>query len=298
MSLSTDTKLSYLFKALRNREFSTIAKQYYEEVAGIGIISHSDWIFADTIPGTPPGATNSIIKVHTDAADGALKLVQDVSVGGLRGWYAEDPASTRVGSFVSPIFGQNYLVKIYQDDGTGTAKGSRIYDTAPEGFLFNYATGYLSIQETHAYNTPFWIEAYRYIGNSVSDAFVNSSPIFDDTFASGSVLGSSHWEKQINIGSIKSGLFQLVFCQMTTGNTTDNVIELYDGDPGGGGVLIYQTPSVDLSSANHVDPNVWWGECQATGALWARVYNNGASAAEYSFRVRILGDSSTPFGEP
>jgi hypothetical protein len=133
----------------------------------------------------------------------------------------------------------------------------------------------------------------------------NASPVelstrtFDDTITTSSVADSGGtWDRQIDIGIIKSGIFQLVEVDIDSGTSADTDIELYDGDPTGAGVLIYQSVGLDIvSNGKYSDPNIWWGEVQATGDLRARITNNGASATTYTLRIRIRDDNTTVFTE-
>jgi len=168
VSLSEYTKLSIAFKKLIARDYSTIDKAWYEEEPGGGFNVHALEVWAEAVPGTPPAATTAIVKVYTDAADGAIKLTEDVTVSGSRGWFAED--GTRIGDFISAKYGQSYTPRIYQDNGSGTAKGAQILTTNESDWFFDEVSGYLAFQDsTSGFLKPIWIEAYRYVGEKVSD---------------------------------------------------------------------------------------------------------------------------------
>lgn len=178
MSLSEYTKLSVAFKKLIARDHSTYIKEWYEEEPGGGITSHANEIWTDTIPATAPGSTTSVIKVYVDTGgDGAIKMTEDVSVSGQRGWFAEDPVGTRIGTFVPAKFGQSYTTRVFEDNGSGTGKGNQIFTTDDSSWFFDEPSGYLAFQDaTTSFQKPFWIETWRYIGEFVSDNLGGKDP--------------------------------------------------------------------------------------------------------------------------
>jgi len=164
MSLSENTKTSIAFKKAINMDHRNTSNEWYEETPGGGFNSNINNLWFETIQSTPPTLSDRIIKCYVDGIDGALKLTQDTSVSDSRGWKAE-VGGNRIRGWIPPKYGQGYTVKLYQDNGAGTAKGAQIYTTDAMDWFFDYETGYLSIQDTHAYTTPFWIEAYTYTGD-------------------------------------------------------------------------------------------------------------------------------------
>lgn len=98
---------------------------------------------------------------------------------------------------------------------------------------------------------------------------------FDDTFNTGSIDPAAYWEKEINIHSIKSGEFQLIELYLDVGLSDNADILLYDSDPSGSPIILYQATGKDVQVDPFHDPNIWWGEVATRGSLWARVYNQG-----------------------
>lgn len=193
MSLSEYTKLSFVFKKLYARDYSTTDKAWYEEVPGGGFNVHADEVWAEEVPVTPPAATTSVIKVYTDTADGAIKLTEDITVSGSRGWYAEDGG--RIGNFVPAKYGQGYTPRIYQDNGSGTGKGAQILTTDAADWIFDEVSGYLAFQgATTSLVKPIWLESYRYIGEAVSDQL--------GTGASDRTIGTFDCASSISVGQL------------------------------------------------------------------------------------------------
>jgi len=121
---------------------------------------------------------------------------------------------------------------------------------------------------------------------------------FDDTFNTGSIAATSYWEKEIDIHSIKSGEFQLVKLSLDSGTSDNADIVLYDRDPSDiATVILYQATGKNVQSDPFADPNMWWGEVNAQGSLWARVYNQGAAATSFNLRIRMRNDDTETFTE-
>lgn len=189
MALTDSTKTSIGFKKVIGKDHRISTKQWYEEPDGGGVNVVASSVWADPIPSTPPLATTAVVKVYKDGADGALKLTYDNAVTLNRGWYAAGPGGTRLRGWIPSKFGQGYTVKLYQDNGSGTGKGSQIYTTDPMNWFFDYETGYLSIQDAHTYRTPFWIEAYHYVGQTVDEKLgLGSLTITNDTTTNAEVF--------------------------------------------------------------------------------------------------------------
>jgi hypothetical protein len=152
MALNETTKNSIAFKKSIAKDHRNTDNEWYEETDGGGFNLHSDDVWAQAVPSTPPGSTTTAVKVYTDSADGAIQLTEDVTVPNERGWYADD--SGRLRGFVPPKYGQLYTVKLYEDNGSGTSKGNEIFTTDVSDWFFDYETGYLSIQDNHSFQTP------------------------------------------------------------------------------------------------------------------------------------------------
>ena len=167
MALSDSTKIDIAFKKLISQDYTDTDKQFYEENSGGGFNVATSDILSESIPSSVPVATTTEIKVYTDAADGALKLTEDVTVASEGSWLAK-VGGNLVGDWIPPKFHQDYTVKVYEDDGTGLAKGSQIFTTDAADWFFDYETGILTFQDTHSFTTPIWIEAYRYIGDKLN----------------------------------------------------------------------------------------------------------------------------------
>lgn len=116
--------------------------------------------------------------------------------------------------------------------------------------------------------------------------------LYDKVWATGNVNASAYWEQEIDTGmDVTYGIFQFVYANLTSGTPSDTVVEIYDGDPSGAGVVIYQSSVLDIpTDGAHADPNIWWAELAVNGIFWVRVNNNGPGAAEYNFRARFKGD--------
>jgi len=98
----TQTDLN--FKKLLNKRVTSSTKRSYEEIGDYTINVHADEIWAETIPGTPPGSTTAVVEVVT-----LLTLTKDTTVSGSQAWYAAS-GGNRLKDWISDKF-----------DGSGTS---------------------------------------------------------------------------------------------------------------------------------------------------------------------------------
>lgn len=151
------TQTDFTFKKLFNKRTTSSTKRVYEEIGDYTINVHADEIWADAIPGTPPGSTTSVVEVQT-----LLLLTQDTTVAGLQSWYATDGLGNRLKDWISDKFDNDptstYSVKLYDQDD------NLIPVTDSTNWLFDYQTGVLVLQNSHPTATGFKISGYRYVG--------------------------------------------------------------------------------------------------------------------------------------
>jgi hypothetical protein len=155
-------KLDLVFKKIVSRQYTTTAKAWYEEQPGIPFNVRGTDVWMDHLPSTPPSSGTSSVQIFN-----TLTLTQDLTVGSQRAWLAEYPSGTRIGSFISPKYGQGYTVRIYD------ANDSEILTTDGSGWFFDYELGVLTFDYdpgTYGWNdSAFKIKSYRYIGRTAED---------------------------------------------------------------------------------------------------------------------------------
>ena len=165
MAVSPERKTDFVWKKIKGRRFTTTDKAWYEEKAGTLTFVHFTELWADEIPYPPPTADTDAVKVYGD-----LKLTEDTSVANQQGWLAcstYGDTTTQMKGFIPPRFGQEYTVRLYEDDGDGNA-GDEIPTTHPVNWFFDYENGVLVFGDVPAHyglNTPFHIKVYQYIGS-------------------------------------------------------------------------------------------------------------------------------------
>lgn len=162
------------FKILINRRVTDAesSKYWYNEKGDNTLDIHTSEIKADTIPGTPPGATTSVVEVYNYAA--RLTLIEDTSVAGKMAWFASSESNTvlaqtdeasRLKSWIPDKYGADYLIKLYDSSDVQVP-----YSDA-SGWYFDYPTGILTFTNatmdtgTVSSRAPFKVVGYRYIGN-------------------------------------------------------------------------------------------------------------------------------------
>jgi len=201
MALSESAKTSLAFKKLINMDYSYSGRAWYEENAGGGLNLHAAYIWADTIATAAPASSTSTMRAYNDSAGvGALKLTQDAGVPNERGWYAFTATnSARLTGWIPPKYAQGYTVELYEDDGTGTAKGNQIFTTDAMDWFFDYETGYLAIQDTHSFITPFWIQGYYYIGKVLSSSGIQTAHIQDSAITTAKINDGAVTASKLNV---------------------------------------------------------------------------------------------------
>lgn len=111
---------------------------------------------------------------------------------------------------------------------------------------------------------------------------------WDKTFTSGSIGAGLDWDEHVEMKlHMDACNFQLVLLQKVSGAPTDIDLRIYDGDPSGAGVIKYQVTGLDLDTAKHEDPNVWFFEMPTSGDFYFKVTNNTGGAVECSLRLRM-----------
>jgi len=185
-------KLDLVFKKIVNREYTTTAKEWYEEFPGIPFKLKGSDVWTGDIPSTPPASGTSTIEIHN-----TLTLQEDITVNNQRSWLAEYPVSTRIGDFITPRYGQGYTVRVY--DGSNV----EIPTTDGSSWFFDYELGILTFDnDPGGYgwdDSAFKIKAYRYIGQTADDlstfsGTLSASQIINDSTVSGaSVKDALEW---------------------------------------------------------------------------------------------------------
>lgn len=145
------------FKKLLNKRVTSSTKRSYEEIGDYTLNVHADEIWSETIPGTPPLTTTSVVEVNT-----LLTLNEDTTVAGRQSYYATDGLGNRLKDWISDKYDNDptstYAIKLYDQDD------NEIPATDPSNWLFDYSTGILVLQNTHSSAFGFKISGYRYIG--------------------------------------------------------------------------------------------------------------------------------------
>lgn len=176
-------KTDLSFKKIVGRQYTSTAKEWYEEFPVKPFNLNGADIWLDDIPTTPPTSGTSSIEVYN-----TLILQEDVTVNYEKCWLAEKPIGTRIGDFISPRYGQGYTVRVY--DGSD----NEILTTDGSGWFFDYTSGILTFDnDPGGYgwdDSAFKIKAYRYVGQTAADITIasgvlNASDINNDSTVSG-----------------------------------------------------------------------------------------------------------------
>lgn len=151
-----DFQLDRVYKKLSNKNQSSPEKEVYEEGIPSSLIIHSDEIWAESIDSDPNQAIiDGVAQLYT-----SFELFEDVTVVNKKGWFASSDGTllNRIHSWIPPRFGQNYAIRLYD------SSGAEIPSSAEMNWVWDYHSGYLTIEKDHSYSTPFKIRGYKYIG--------------------------------------------------------------------------------------------------------------------------------------
>jgi len=157
LNLKFQTQVDRFNKKIDGKTQTSLDKQEYEETIPSKMITHSDEIWSSTISSNPSIATSQGVVQFFNLKP----LTQDITVSGKRGWYASSNGvlSGRMQDWVPPKFGQDYHIRLFD------ANNNEIVSSDTMQWYWDYASGYLTIQNFHNYTTPFKISGYQYIGS-------------------------------------------------------------------------------------------------------------------------------------
>jgi hypothetical protein len=163
-------KTDLSFKKIVGRQYTSTAKEWYEEHPVKPFNLNGADIWMDDIPAIPPSSTTSGIEVYN-----TLTLQEDVTVNNEKCWLAENPVGIRIGDFIPPRYGQGYTVRVY--DGSN----NEILTTDGSGWFFDYTSGILTFDnDPGGYghdDSAFKLKVYRYIGQTADDITISSGTL-------------------------------------------------------------------------------------------------------------------------
>lgn len=176
-------KIDLSFKKIVGRQYTSTAKEWYEEFPVKPFNLNAEDVWLGEIPNVPPSSGTTDIEVYD-----MLTLQKDVSVNYDKCWVTEHPIGTRIGNFIPPRYGQGYTVRVYDgsNDEVPTTDGSE--------WFFDYTTGILTFDNDPSDygwdDSVFKIKVYRYIGETVADivtgsGVLNASDVTNDSTVSG-----------------------------------------------------------------------------------------------------------------
>jgi len=153
MSIGNAVKIDRAWKLALDRALTSVAKEFFEEEHPSGRIVHAGDVWKDSIPADPGEAVSAgVAQQHLH-----LSLEEDVTVSGKRAWIARSDGN-RLADWISPRFGQGFTIQLFDQ------AGNQIFTTDPCNWVFDYKSGILFLENSHATATGFKITGYRYIG--------------------------------------------------------------------------------------------------------------------------------------
>ena len=192
-------------QGLSNTE-DTKGLKWYEELYGWKPFILNDEIWMETVPqaADPSTADTNVIANPTIIEKVDIKLSLVVGTNG-RGWVAyqtyNTPGTILADWLIPQLFGFGYAMRLFQDDGSGTAVGTEI--TTTEGaWIPSYKLGFIGLGEDSSasemgWTAPLWARVYRYIGpNGISGE--TSQVSLNDAYDEGNVITADEGPVVIN----------------------------------------------------------------------------------------------------
>ena len=228
MALSNQTKIDKSFRTLINKEFTTTAKKFYNELGANTININTTEVWAEDVSSTPGTAVSAgVAKSYTE-----FTLAPLLGYASSAFYFASGSGFTPGTSIDRVTINENLLQRNFISDKYGTAYVATLKDaggtvvppTDDIDWNFDYTTGILTVQDPNqgSYTTPYKISVYQYvgkfasasIGESLNTASVagstltfekNDGTTFDLTVAGGATPGGSDTQVQFNDGGSALG---------------------------------------------------------------------------------------------
>ncbi len=187
MSLTTteEKQLSFSFKALINKEFTSTSKTFYEEFGTQTLNTNTSEVWSSDISATPSTAVNDgVARLYTDFVLSPMLGygTEAFYFASGSGWTPGDDVDRPTinenllqRNFISTKYGGAYDVQLKENNGTV------INTTDPIGWQFDYQTGILTIENPGGKSTPYKITVYQYTGQFLSQSLGGGSGIFEQT---------------------------------------------------------------------------------------------------------------------
>ena len=166
--------ISLSFKTLINKEFTTTAKEFYEEFGANTINTNTTEVWSSIVSSTPATAvTDGFAKEYTQFSLSPLtgfttSVFYFVSGSGFtpgtninRGTINADLLQR---NFISTKYGLGYDVSLFQNDGTS------VPSTDNSNWFFNYQTGILSVTNPGGHALPYKVSVHQYTGLFLSQS--------------------------------------------------------------------------------------------------------------------------------
>ena len=228
MALSNQTKIDKSFRTLINKEFTTTAKKFYNELGANTINISTTEVWAEDVSSTPGTAVSAgVAKQYTE-----FTLAPLLGYASSAFYFASGSGFTPGTSIDRVTINEDLLQRNFISDKYGSAYVATLKDaggtvvppTDDIDWNFDYTTGILTVQDPNqgSYTTPYKISVYQYvgkfasasIGESLNTASVagstltfekNDGTTFDLTVAGGATPGGSDTQVQFNSGGSALG---------------------------------------------------------------------------------------------
>ena len=210
--LSSEEKLNLALKmvfgiqGLTNTSDSLGKKWYEEPNSWVPFLLNKDLYMQNVPPAVNATAANANVAANPTLIERRDIKLSIVAGTNNRAWAAyktyNDPTSGIYDDWLLPqIFGQGYVMQLFQDNGSGTGPGAEI-TTTQGAWVPSYKLGFIVLAAGFTatdvgWTQPLWARVYRYIGaKGISGSTANVS--LDDAYNTGRVISADAGPVVIN----------------------------------------------------------------------------------------------------
>jgi len=316
--LTSAEKLGLAFKMVfgiqgtSNTEDSAGLKWYEEKYGWRPFLLNQD-LYVDTVPSavTTAEADTAATNNPTIIQKVDLKLTKITGTND-RAWAAfstpGNETSTILGNWLIPqIFGKGYAMKLFQDNGSGTAPGAEI-TTTQGAWVPSYKMGFLILGTGHTatnegWTQPLWVRVYRYVGALGISGSTMPGLTLDQAYEGGAIIDVDAGPVVLNASNNYAPLqLSPISYTPTTGLAAGQLANisgvLYNYDGTRSKWLSVDQPSVSfqakrgdanyLSSGFHSDLNSGYSLLR-NGTIVGVSANGGSGNQTKGFSIRLNG---------
>lgn len=305
-------KMVFGIQGLSNTSDSS-GLSWYEEKYGWRPFLLNEDLYIDQVPSAANRTeADAIVSANPTLVEKVnIKLTKVVGTND-RAWAAfqtaGDDTSPLLGDWLMPqVFGNGYAMRLFQDNGSGTAPGAEI-TTTQGAWVPSYKLGFIVLGTGYTatnvgWTQPLWVEVYRYIGIKGISGSTIPNLSMDVVYDGGSVVSVDDGPVVLNASNDYAPLqLSPISYTPSTGLSSGQIANidgiLYNYDATRGKWLSVYQPSISfqakrgdanyLSSGFHSDLNSGYSTLR-DGTIIGVTAQGGSGNQSKGFAIRVNG---------